>query len=243
VRVPVIAEEAPAQVLEGEGLADWMMTADFIDEYVMVAEMSDLEALELRSLAEAKRRPEWPLWEKAIREELATLQEAGTWELTDTPNGANIVGSKWVFRAKKDAAGNVARYKARLVAQGFSQVPGVDYFDTFAPVAKLASIRAVLAMATAKDMELHQIDIKGAYLNGELTERETICMSQPPVITLLILRLLAKLCRLRKTLYGLKQSGRRWYQKLVEIKRCDVDQAVFFSTRRTQAHCCACSCR
>jgi Reverse transcriptase (RNA-dependent DNA polymerase) len=102
--------------------------------------MSDLEALEPRSLAEVKHRPEWPLWEKAIHEELATLREAGTWELTEAPKDANIVSSKWVFHAKKDATGIVAHYKARLVAQGFSQVPGVDYFDTFTSVAKLASI-------------------------------------------------------------------------------------------------------
>jgi Reverse transcriptase (RNA-dependent DNA polymerase) len=75
------------------------------------------------------------------------------------------------------------RYKVRLVAQGFSQVPGVDYFDTYAPAAKLASIRTVLALAAAKDMELHQIDIKGTYLNGELTDKETIYMSQPPGVT------------------------------------------------------------
>jgi Reverse transcriptase (RNA-dependent DNA polymerase) len=232
VQVPPIAEEAPAQVLEGEGITDWMMVADFVDEYVMVAEMSDFEALEPRSLTEAKRRPDWQLWEKAVHEELATLREAGTWELTEAPKGANIVSSKWVFRAKKDAAGIVIRHKARLVAQGFWQVPGVDYFDTFTPVAKLASIRAVLAMAAAEDMELHQIDIKGAYLNGELTERETIYMSQPPGYP--APNSAGKVCRLRKTLYGLKQSGRRWYQKLVDImlklvfSRCDVDQAVFF---------------
>ena len=91
-----------------------------------------------------------------------------------------MVGSKWVFRAKKDAAGNVVRYKARLVAQGFSQVPGVDYFDTYAPVARLASIRTVLAFAAAEDLETGQIDIKGAYLNGELTDEEVIYMKQPP---------------------------------------------------------------
>jgi hypothetical protein len=81
---------------------------------------------------------------------------------------------------KKDAAGNVVRYKARLVAQGFSQVPGVDYFDTFAPVARLASIRTVLAFAAAEDYETGQIDIKGAYLNGELTNDKVIYMKQPP---------------------------------------------------------------
>lgn len=195
---------------------------------------ADTEALEPTSLAEAKKRPNWPQWETGIREELTTLETAGTWELTDLPNGANLVGSKWVFRAKKDAAGNIVHYKARLVAQGYLQVPDVDYFDTYAPVANLASIRTVFALAARLDLELHQIDIKGAYLNGELTKDEVIYMCQPPGFE--SKECPNQVCRLRKTLYGLKQSGRRWYQKLVEIlvdklglTQCDVDQAVFFS--------------
>jgi len=141
-----------------------------------------------------------------VNEELATLKEAGTWELVDTPQNANIVGYKWVFRAKKDAAGHVVRYKARLLAQGSSQVPGVDYLDTFAPVARLASIRAVLAIAAVENLKIHQIDIKGAYLNGVLNSQETIYMRQPPGYS----DNTSKVCRLIKTLYGLKQSGRRW---------------------------------
>ena len=137
-------------------------------EYILAAEVAEAEALEPRSLAEAKRRPDWPLWEKAIAEELETLKTAGTWRLEDPPLGANIIGSKWVFKAKKDAAGNITRYKARLVAQGFSQIGGVDYDDTYAPVAKLASSRAVIAMANRLNLVLHQVDIKGAYLNGVL---------------------------------------------------------------------------
>jgi hypothetical protein len=112
-------------------------------------------------------------------------------------------------------------------------VPGVDYFDTFAPVAKLTSIRTVLAMAAKLDYELHQIDIKSAYLNGELTKEENIYMRQPPGYP--APNSPGKVCHLLKTLYGLKQSGRRWYQKLVEILvsrlafvRSDVDQAVFY---------------
>jgi hypothetical protein len=93
IQLPPIVEAAPNPVLEGEGLADWMMLADF-EEYVIVAEISEVKALEPRSLAEAKRHPDWPLWEKAIYEELTLLQETGTWELTDPPIGANIVGSK-----------------------------------------------------------------------------------------------------------------------------------------------------
>ncbi len=123
------------------------------DEYALAAEMS--EAFDPTSLAEAKQRSDWPMWQAAMEEELATLKAAGTWKLEPLPPGANLVGSKWVFRLKKDAAGNVVRHKVRLVAQGFSQVPGVDYFDTFAPVAKLALIWAVLAMSAKLDLKLH----------------------------------------------------------------------------------------
>jgi hypothetical protein len=123
VQLPTMAEDAP---LEGEGTVDWMMSVDYVKEYAMTAEISEAKALELRLLAEAKHRPDWPLWEKAIHKELALLKEAGTWSLVNPPTNANIVGSKWVFRTKKDAAGNVVQYKARLIAQGFSQVPGVN---------------------------------------------------------------------------------------------------------------------
>jgi hypothetical protein len=141
---------------------------------------------------------------------------------------------KVVFRANKNAAENVVRYKARLVAQGFSQVPGVNYFDTYAPVARLASIQTVLAFATAEDLETGQIDIKGAYLNGELAENEVIYMKQPPGYAVKGSDRKAKVAQLWKSIYGLKQSGCRWYQKLVEIMtklkflRSEVDSAVFY---------------
>ncbi len=200
----------------------------------MAISTADAEALEPRSLAEVKRQPDWPLWEGAIREELATLKAAGTWEIVDKPVGANIVGSKWVFRIKKDAEGGIVKFKACLVAQGFSQVPGIDYFNTYAPVARLASIRSILAMAAALDLELHQVDIKGTYLNGKPTDKEIIYMHQPPGYPEPGSHP-GQVCRLVKTLYGLKQSGRRWYQHLIEIlvkklgfKQCDIDQAMFY---------------
>jgi len=229
---PPALEPVENRALEGEGQPEYMLTAENLDGYALAAETSYAEGLDPQSLAEVKRRSDWPLWESAIKEELALLETTGTYELTEAPPDANIVGSKWVFRIKKDAAGNAVRFKARLVAQGFSQVPGVDYFDTFAPVARLASIRSVFAMAARLDMELHQIDIKGAYLNGELTSRERIYMRQPPGYAQ---SPSSQVWRLRKTLYGLKQSGRRWYQRLCEImmthlrfSRCDVDMAVFY---------------
>src|SRR5271169_450533 len=114
IQLPTVVE-APGQVLEGEGQADWIM----LMEDAMMTQTSEMEALEPPSLASARRSPDWLEWDKAIHTELDVLKEAETWEMVDAPAGANIVGSKWVFRAKKDAAGIVVRYKARLVAQGF----------------------------------------------------------------------------------------------------------------------------
>jgi hypothetical protein len=124
----VIIDGAPALLDDYEGL-----------KHTFMAETADAEALEPHTLTEAKRRPDWLWWEKAIEEELATLEAAGTWVLEEPPPGVNIIGSKWVFKAKKDATGIIAHFKARLVAQGFSQIDGIDYDDTYAPVARLAS--------------------------------------------------------------------------------------------------------
>ena len=206
-------------------------------ELALAAEIADAEVLEPRNLAEAKRRPDWPLWEQAISEELTTLCKAGTWKLEAPPPRANVIGSKWVFKAKKDASGKVVQYKAWLVTQGFSQVEGVDYFDTYAPVAKLASLRVVIALANQMGWELHQVDVKGAYLNGELQPDEVLYMRHPPGYRKdksgCVLHLL-------KSLYGLKQAGHRWYQKFVSIfnalrfTQCKVDQAVFYKRDKDQ---------
>ena len=163
------------------------------------------EALEPTMLANARRHPDWPRWEGSIHEELDTLEKVGTWELIDPLPNTNIVGSKWVFHAKKDAAGNIMHYKARLVTQGFSQVPGIDYFNTYTPITKLASIWTVLAHTVCQNLKLHQIDIKGTYLNGKLNANEVIYMRQLPGYT--DPNYPHQVCCLCKTLYGLKQSG------------------------------------
>ena len=179
---------------------------DFLGlKYTFTAKTANAEVLKPCMLTEAKCRPDWLLWEKVIKEELAMLKAAGTWKFEEAPPGANIIGPKWVFKAKKDTMGNVICYKARLVTQGFSQIGGIDYDDTYAPVTCLASSCAIIAMANCLDLELYQVDIKGAYLNGMLNNNEVLYMQHPPSykaqgIGCLMLHLL-------KTLYGLKQSG------------------------------------
>ena len=115
-----------------------------------------------------------------MKEEIQKLEKQDTWKAVRRPEGANIVGSKWVFRLKKDANGAVTSHRARLVVQGFSQIPGVDFDETFAPIARMMSIRTVLALAARHDWEIHQVDVKSAYLYGELEEHEVIYMKPPP---------------------------------------------------------------
>jgi hypothetical protein len=203
-----------------------------VEEAAFGSSLAEAEGIEPQSLSEAMKRPDWPKWEEAMREELMALERMGTWELVEKPANVNVIGSKWVFRAKKNAGGEIERYKARLVAQGYSQKPGIDYFDTYAPVAKLASIRTVLAVAAREDWEIQQMDIKSAYLNGEFEDGEVIYMRQPPLHPKLGSEHLV--ARLLKPIYGLKQAGRRWYQKLTTIlkeigfTRCEIDHAVFY---------------
>ena len=200
----VVVNGEPSLIEDFEGL-----------EYTFMAETSDSEALEPCTLAEAKHRPKWLQWKKVIEEELATLEAAGTWMLEEPPPEANIIGSKWVFKAKKDAAGIIAHLKARLVMQGFSQIGGVNYDDTYTPVAWLASSRAIISMASCLGFKLHQVNIKDAYLNSELNEDKVLYMQFPPGYKPHD----AGNCmlHLKKTLYGLKQSGQRRYQKLSSI--------------------------
>jgi len=121
-----------------------------------------------------------------------------------------VVGSKWVYRIKRKADSSIEKYKARLVARGFTQIYGVDYFDTYSLVAQLTTIRYILAMATRHDWNINTFDFNGAYLNGELEEGEEIYMKQPPGCE----DGTTTVKRLHKSLYGLKQAGRRWYETL-----------------------------
>jgi hypothetical protein len=132
----------------------------------------------------------------------------GTWELVDPPEGRTPVSNKWVFVKKYDKQGNLQKYKARLVAKGYSQMPGMDYNDTFAPVARMETIQALLALAVTENWEIQQMDVKGAYLNGKI--KEEIYMKQPEGYE----DGTDRLCHLIKSLYGLKQAGREWNEEL-----------------------------
>ena len=115
---------------------------------------------ELISLKDAKNSPDWPEWEIAIQAELNLLNEKGTWELVEKPPDAIPIANKWVFIKKRDKEGKVIRYRARLVAKGCAQRPGYDYMETFSPVVRMDTLRAILALVLMQDLKLQQMDVK-----------------------------------------------------------------------------------
>ena len=183
------------------------------------------------TLEEALTSEQGDFWQQAANDEMASLLANGTWTVETVPPGVKPIPVKWVFKVKRDAAGNVERYKARLVAKGFRQREGIDYEEVFAPVSKYVTVRAMLALAAAKDLDVHQLDIKTAFLYGEL--EEDVWVEQPPGYetgdgTMA--------CHLHKSLYGLKQAPRVWHGKLSEeLAKMDfspsaADPALFIKT-------------
>jgi hypothetical protein len=182
---------------------------------------------EPQTVEDALKGKDGKKWEIAMQEKYDSLLVNNNWSLVPLPKGRKPISCKWVFKIKHGVDGEVERYKARLVARGFTQTFGVDYNEAFAPVAKFVSIRCILALAAIEDMEIHQMDVKTAFLNGDLEEE--IYMEQPEGFTHEGDHLV---CKLHKSLYGLKQSPRAWNQKLdtflknIKFTKSDADFSV-----------------
>ncbi|CAL1398408.1 unnamed protein product [Linum trigynum] len=182
------------------------------------------------SYAEAARDPRW---NAAMNEEFSALQANDTWDITDLPGGVKPIGSKWVYKTKYKSDGALERFKARVVAKGYTQIYGIDYCDTYSPVAKITSVKMLLAVAYVQKWHLHQMDVNNAFLNGEL--EEVVYMELPPGLRDLP-EYKGKVCRLKKSIYGLKQASRMWYAKLTEslisngFKQSLADYSIFLST-------------
>eukprot|EP00253_Pinus_taeda_P027648 PITA_27648 len=163
-----------------------------------------------------------------MNEEYRSLLENDTWDLVPLPKGRKLVRCKWVYRTKYEPDGKVDKHKAHLVAKGFSQVEGIDYTETFSLVAKMNSIHLVLSLAASFKWEVHQMDVKSAFLHGDL--HEEIYMEQP---TGFIQTDSSLVCRLKKSLYGLKQAPWAWYAKMdsffleTGFSRCHSDNTVY----------------
>ena len=176
--------------------ADTVMTECLEKDHI--GEPSNIEEALTSDLAEE--------WKRAADVEYQSLVDNETWELVELPCNQKTIGCKWVFKAKRGGEEKVERFKARLVAKGYAQKYGVDYDETFSPVVRFSSIRLLLAFAIQNDMLIHQMDVVTAFLNGKL--KEEIYMQQPPGYSEQGKEHLV--CKLRKSLYGLKQSPRCW---------------------------------
>ncbi|KAJ9561157.1 hypothetical protein OSB04_006317 [Centaurea solstitialis] len=158
------------------------------------------------SYGEAVSGSESEQWQEAMKAEMQSMYDNQVWELTDLPQHCKAVGRKWVFKKKTDMDGNVHTFKARLVAKGFTQTHGIDYDETFSPVAMLKSIRILMAISAYFNYEIWQMDVKTAFLNGKLTE--DVYMEQPEGFE--DPKNPNKVCKLLKSIYGLKQASRSW---------------------------------
>ena len=168
-------------------------------------------------------------WESAMKDEMDSLMSNQTWELAELPPGKKALHNKWVYRIKEEHNGN-KHYKARLVVKGFQQKEGVDYNEIFSPVVKLTTIRLVLKIVAAENLHLEQLDVKTAFLHGDLEEE--VYMRQPEGFIKEDRKNLV--CRLKKSLYGLKQAPRQWYKKFDSFMsshgftRCQADHCCYF---------------
>jgi hypothetical protein len=150
-----------------------------------------------------------PHWQNAMTNEILALEQNQTWDLVLLPQNKSVIGCKWVYKVKFQADGKVERYKARLVAKGYTQQEGIDFFDTFSPVAKITTVRVLLTIAAVNNWHLHQLDVDNAFLHGDL--HEEVYMQLPPGYSN---PNDPRVCKLKKSIYGLKQASRQWFSKL-----------------------------
>jgi hypothetical protein len=147
---------------------------------------------------------------QAMDAEMQSIIQNKTWVLSDLPKDHKAIGLKWVFKVKRDPDGKIVKHKVRLVAKGYPQIQGVDFDEVFAPVARLETVRTLLALAAQGEWEVHHMDVKSAFLNGEL--QEEVYVQQPPGYS--DPKSHGKVLKLKKALYGLKQAPRAWNAKL-----------------------------
>ena len=187
-----------------------------------------VEITEPTSFEEALASPQASEWQAAMDEEVASLHSNHTWDLEELPRGAKTIPVQVGVQGQADPTGSIERFKARLVAKGYMQRAGVDFDEVYAPVSKHASLRTLLAITAAEDLELHSLDIKTAFLNGELEEE--VYIDQPPGYEE---GGRSKVAHLRRALYGLRQAPRTWHLRLKQelesmgFKASDADPGLF----------------
>ena len=168
-------------------------------------------------------------WREVVSSEMDSVWNNKTWYLTDLPHGRKTIGCKWIFRKKLRIYGTIEKFKVRLVAKGFKQKEGVDFFDTYSPITRITTIRMLIALASIFKLELHQMDVKTTFLNSELNEEIYMDLLEGFVVP----EQENKVCRLVKSLYGLKQAPKQQHKKFDKVIKSngflinDYDKCVY----------------
>jgi Reverse transcriptase (RNA-dependent DNA polymerase) len=196
------------------GEPEWCKWANLVGyEEAIITTIQEAEG-DPKTMQEAQACDDWPSWKEAMDRKISSLEQARTWSMVPCPTGKNVVGCKWVFRLKRKADGSIDKYKACLVARGFTQIYGINYYNTYSPVTRLTSFCLILAIAACNNWEVEAFNFNSAYLNGKLNVNEEIYMQE----------LLGyetetgdKVKRLLKALYRLKQASCKWYDLLYGV--------------------------
>lgn len=213
------------------------MRPAYLEDYVLLSEIAETDRILLLINEEPwdwNEAKEEKVWRDACAEEIASIKKNKTWSLVDLPDGCKAIGLKWVFKVKHNADGSINKYKTRLVAKGYVQRHGIDFEEVFAPVARIETVRVLIALAASNKWEIHHLDVKTAFLNGEL--KEEVFVQQPEGFK--IKGSEGKVYKLHRALYGLKQAPRAWNIKLKQtfkelgFVKCSKEPSLFH--RRTK---------
>ena len=203
------AVEAPSDIPLRRSTSDRHPSTRYsVDDYVLLTDGGEPESYEEAMEDENKMK-----WVDAMQDEMKSLHENHSFELVKLPKGKRALKNRWVYRVKQEEHTSQPRYKARLVVKGFSQKKGIDFDEIFSPVVKMSSIRVVLGLAASLDLEIQQMDVKTAFLHGDLDKE--IYMEQPEGFA--VKGKEDYVCKLKKSLYGLKQAPRQWYKKFESV--------------------------
>src|SRR5690606_7294810 len=205
---PEPATSGPMVLTDSTGVEVPIASDGELDELLDNAFTAVLSALEPQTFRQAQRSSNWDEWKVSMEEEMDSILENDVWEVVDRPANRKIVDGKWVYKLKHLSDGTLERFKARYCAKGYSQEQGIDFDEIFSPVVRYDSLRLLLAIAASKGWTPQQLDIKTAFLYGIL--KEEVYMHLPEGY-----RQPGKVARLKKCIYGLKQSPREWYFRLV----------------------------
>ncbi|CAL9003639.1 unnamed protein product [Prunus brigantina] len=207
----------------GEGLSD--------EEGMNLAHLALFTNDDPTSYCEAVKSEKW---KQAMDREIEAIEKNNTWELIDLPSRGKVIGVKWIFKIKLNENGEVDKYKARLVAKGYCQQYGVDYSEVFAPVARMDTIRVVISITAQRSWKIYQLDVKAAFLHGEINEE--VFVEQP--LGYVQKGSEGKVYRLKKALYGLKQAPRAWYSRIEAyfikegFSKCPFEHTLFIKTAK-----------